>query len=227
MNSFNYDEMQEYQQAYEIAVKSLAEWYDEYAHKVDETALRDLLWQNYRNHNLDPDSKFVQSFFGINCTADAMLSIFRISRMEKKIEDIVSTYSLFSKVPIFFFPCEQGGINQTRSRVFGDRIDFTLFDISKYYDESERSKCKMLGAFQKTFTSKWLDGIGSFKQLIDLYDVNGIFTDSEYRVIDIETGQPIEDYPQSITPYKQWTETYYEKLKAKILEWYKLKKITY
>ena len=39
-------------------------------------------------------------------------------------------------------------INQLRYIIFGDRIDYTLYDISLFLDKKKRQECRLLGAYQ-------------------------------------------------------------------------------
>jgi len=51
-------------------------------------------------------------------------------------------------------------INQLRYTVFGDRIDYTLYDISLFLDENKRKKCRLLNAYQgetEEFLKKYED----------------------------------------------------------------------
>lgn len=208
-----------YMRAYDKAVEMLHGWYDEYK-DGDEKSLRELLWTKYRDNGLDPDGKFIKTMYGVDCTADALISIYRICQMEPETKDIVSVYSRYRKMPMFYFPCEQGGINQSRSRAFGDRIDYTLYDLSVYFKEERSDHCRLKKAFDKPMTGKWLQGIGSFEGLIDLYDVRGIFTDAEYRVINLDTGELISGYPEPDVKLWDWSQGFYENVKAKMDEWY-------
>ena len=218
--SLNNDIMSPYTRAYERAVRELQNWYGEYADSMDEKALRDMLCESYKKKRLDPDGKFIRVMYGVDCTADALISIWRICQMEMNRKDIVPVYEHYRKKPMFYFPCEQGGINQTRSTVFGDRIDCTLFDLKIYFSEHSTEKCRLKRALDRPITQKWLQGIQTFENLIDAYDVRGIFTDDKYNVIDLETGRLLLNYPDPEVKLLDWSENYYGNVKAKIDEWY-------
>lgn len=85
-------------------------------------------WALFKSKYKDPDGfKINESGYvcraGIDCTADALLSARRIYNHEGFNEEFIKTYAKYRKEPIFFFPREQGGINQSRAAFFGDRID--------------------------------------------------------------------------------------------------------
>ena len=209
-----------YKKAYERAVIELNKWYEEYKDNLDEAGLRERLWTNYRDKGLDPDGRFEKSMFDVICTADALISIYRICQMESCVENIVPVYERYCKAPIFYFPCEQGGVNQSRSRVFGDRIDFTLYDLSLFYNNGNTDGCRLKNTYEKPITRKWLEGIGTFKKLTDIYEIRGIFTDDEYRVINIETGEQILETPKFDSKLWDWSREFYDNLKCMIDKWY-------
>lgn len=206
----------EYDLKYKDAVKKLREWYA-LPHENDK-ALREALWTNYKNDNLDPDGKAIQYVDAVPCTADALLSIYRICMMEGKKENIIPMYEKYRKKPIFFFPREQGGINQTRASVFGDKIDYTLLDIKRYY---LHQKCQMKDTYEKTKTKAWLDAMYSFENLVEWYGIKGIFVDEEYHVINIETGMPFDENGENVVE-KRWSAAYYQNIKIKSDLWEQL-----
>lgn len=212
--------MTSYIKAYERAVIKLQNWYDEYKDDTEEKALRDLLWENYKRKNLDPDGRFIKSMYGVDCTADALLSVWRICQMEKSIDDIVPVYKRYRKMPVFYFPCEQGGINQTRSTVFGDRIDCTLYDLKKYFLNGNTDSCRLKRALDRPITAQWLWGVQSFENLVDIYNVKGVFIDDDYQVIDLDTGGVLSDYPPASVKLLDWSQDYYTNVKVKLDEWY-------
>lgn len=205
-----------YNLALEKAIRKLTYWYAQYC--PNETELRDRLWRNYRENSLDPDGKAIRKMANIDCSADGLHSIYRICCMEQNIENIIPAYAKYRKRPIFFFPCEQGGINQTRSRVFGDRIDYTLYDLSLYFTRPEA--CRLTSAYKRPLTKEWLDNMKSFHNIVDEYRVKGIFTDNQYQVYNIETEEKIEGFMKKEDFSKGWSQSYYANLKKKIVMWY-------
>lgn len=179
----------------------------------------DLIWLILCSIYIDPDSKAIKNDNGVECTADGLLSKKRIFDKYGFTLKMIEEYEQYRKVPIFYFPKETNGINQTRARRFGDRIDYTLYDIKMYYENPE--ECKMKFAYSLPKTSKWLEKIGSFENLIDNYlKVKGIFTDNNYQVYDLETDDKIIEGYKDKYPY-EWSSVYYNNIKNKIDEFMK------
>lgn len=211
-----------YRKAHKYAVSKLSEWYSQYEHEEN---INDFLWNEFRKWSLDPDGKAIRVYRDTTCTADSMISIYRSCTMERFKDKIIPTYEYYSYVPIFYFPMEMGGINQTRARVYGDRIDYTLYDL-KLALESGVDNCRLLSAYKKPITGRWLSDMQCFDNLIDWYDIGGIFTDKNNQVINIETGNIITELP-SATPFsKGWSIDYYSNLKMCIDAWYNAQHIS-
>lgn len=137
--------------------------------------------------------------------------------MEEDVKQIVEVYAQYRRVPVFFFPSEIGGINTVRSKIFGDRIDHTLYDLKIYFSE-ERNKCYMLKAYNRPKTKQWLDGMQSFEHLIDWLGIKGIFTDESYNVYDLEyvDNRILREYKNLHEYNRAWSNAYYNNLKSKI-----------
>ncbi len=205
----------EYNRAYQKAVENITAFYCQHQSE-DEEMVRDILFKKYREAGLDPDGKAVRYVFDVKCTADGLHSMWRITNMEMDVEQIVPVYARYRRVPIFFFPSEVGGINTTRAKTFGDRIDHTLYDLKMYF--SDREKCLMSNAYNRPKTKVWLEGIQSFEHLIDWLGVKGIFTDDFYNVFDLEyaDNEIIKEY-RTLQEYQEpWSDVYYENLKSRI-----------
>lgn len=208
-----------YQRAYQKTLDKLTELYKEYC-VVNEVDIRSKLVKIYRKKSWDPDGKAIRYVGNVKCTADAILSLNRICKMEDKEENIVQVFERYRKIPIIFFPCVKGGINTTRANVLKDRIDHTLFDLKMYYTE-KRQECRLLKAYAGKETEKWLDEMNSFEQIIDWWGVRGILTDDGYNVYDLEYADN-----RILTEYKivygeEWSKEYYENAKRKIEEYIK------
>lgn len=83
-------------------------------------------------------------------------------------------------------------INQLKYSVFGDRIDYTLYDISLFFDEKKRSECMLSEAYQGE-TEKFLIKCGNIKKFID--DANktlNVFLNEKNEVLNIITKKPLE-----------------------------------
>ena len=139
MNFSYYDR---YKSAYEYALGVLEQCYLE---RDKKRFFRETITSTYKKKRLDPDNKAIRFVNNIKCTADGLLSINRICAMEKDDASIVSTYAKYRKFPIFFFPCEIGGINTSRNSMFGDRIDHTLYDLKRFYAD-EAIYCRLKNA---------------------------------------------------------------------------------
>lgn len=168
---------------------------------------------------IDPDSADTKFVDDVICTVDAVISLNRLFKHESSLQNVISGYEKYRKTPIFYFPKQSLGINTSRLKVFGDRIDCTLFDIKRYFDaktEEEKNTCKLINAYNLPKTQKWLCSMGSFDKVVDWFGVKNIFTDDNYNVLDIEKndGSIISDY---MTVYKkEWSNDYYNFAKKKI-----------
>lgn len=209
--------IENYEVQFEAALEKLHMWYE--LPYENEKALRNALWSNYENEKLDPDGRLVRYVEGIPCSADALLSIYRICVMEDDVENIIPTFERYRKEPIFFFPRENGGINQTRAAVFCDKIDFTLLDIKRFYLHQE---CQMQKTFERAKTRTWLNSMQSFENIVDWYGIKGIFVDEDYHVINIETGEVFDESVVNI-PDRYWSKTYYDNIKKYSDMWNKKK----
>ena len=201
-------------QAYYNRLKKACERLETFYSGLDESA-RDQLYQFYSDKRLDPDGRAIRTVFDVDCTADGLLTFYQICRHEEKESDIIRTYKEYSKEPIIFFPCEIGGINTSRAAAFGDRIDHTLFDLKNYFIDA-RDDCRLLKAYNRPFTQKWLQGMGSFDSIIDWWGIKGIFADESYNVYDIETGSVVDRYKSPAEYQEQWSKRFYDGLKQKI-----------
>jgi len=206
----------QYAMAYIKAIEDMSQIVNQ--HKKEEIDIRKLLHSEYKKRKLDPDGKAQRYEFDIKCTADGLLSVKRICDMENNVDDILPVYKKYRKNPIIFFPSENGGINTSRARIFGDRVDHTLYDIKLYYS-AERNKCRLLNAYNKQKTKEWLRKMQSFENIVEWWGVKGIFTNEKYEVFDLESeiGELIIDYKEVKEYQMQWSRTYYNNLKKKII----------
>ncbi|MDO5713684.1 MAG: hypothetical protein Q4Q07_04560 [Tissierellia bacterium] len=175
-------------------------------------------WAIFCDHYKDPDGYPIddsgfKSRAGIDCSVDAILSINRIYEHEGFNENFINTFRFSRERPIIFFPKERGGINQSRYRVFGDRIDHTLFDLKRYF---EKKDCKLRAAYTLPKTRKWLQSFDDFPALVKWLHIEGIFVDDGYNVFDLShnDGTCIEDY--SIHYARMWSSAYYEHVVERI-----------
>ena len=174
-----------------------------------------MLYSIYR----DPDCAEVKTIHGIECTADGLISLRRLYHHEGLSDQLVQNYEAYRKGPIVFFPREKNGINTVRNTVFGDRIDFTLFDIKRYLEstsEADKNLCRLASAYRRPITKRWLKEMGSFRSIVDWLGIKGIFTNENYEVFDIEkgNGSVIREYLDEY--HWMWSDNYYNSLKEKI-----------
>lgn len=204
-----------YEEIHQISTEVMKDLIIDFA---DATQFKDekMFWKMLYAIYLDPDSNAIKEYEGVTCTADGLLSIRRIYRKYGITKDTIHEYETYRRIPIFFFPQEKSGINTTRASVFGDRIDYTLYDLKKYFEaenEEEKEKCKLFSAYKLPQTKAWLNAMGSFERLVDWYRVKNIFTNENYDVYDIEKGgcTILNNY---LDNYKwEWSDRYYENLK--------------
>lgn len=207
-----------YEDVHKLSTDVMRDLVNEFAAKVnfkDEEMFWKILYAIY----FDPDPNGVREFGGVTCTADGLLSIRRIYHKYGISNSMVDEYEMYRKVPVFFFPQENNGINQKRASAFGDKMDHTLFDLKNYFDaktDEERNQCKLISAYNQPKTKIWLDAIRSFEKLVDWFGIKGIFVNDSYEVYDIEKGQDqvITDY---LDEYSwEWSSDYYNNLKLYI-----------
>ena len=192
---------------------------------IDKYGAGESSWKRFRAIYVDPDSFWIDKNGYIKkgdiiCTADALLSAWRIYNHEGFNKNFIEAYEQYRKEPIFFFPREQGGINQSRAAFFGDRIDHFLFDLKQYCEGSENSKLK--DVYQKDKTKEWLESFGkvngrpNFSEIADWYQIVGVFVNADYEVFDLEKDDEsvISKYCDNYT--SEWTDKYYDNLKIKI-----------
>lgn len=177
---------------------------------------KELFWNMIYAFYIDPDANGVRELKGIQCTADGLFSIRRIYRKYGIDIKTVEEYETYRKIPVFFFPQEKNGINMTRASVFGDKIDYTLYDLKMYLEaktDEERNKCKLISAYNLPKTKAWLEELGSFEKLVEWFEIKGIFVDDNYDVYDIERGQG-EVILGYLSEYNwTWSDKYYGNLK--------------
>lgn len=205
-----------YGEVHKLSTDILRDLIEKFAKEVN-FENKELFWKMIIACYLDPDSNGVREINGIKCTADGLFSIRRIYRKYGINSKTVEEYEIYRKIPIFYFPQEKNGINMTRASVFGDKIDYTLYDLKRYLSaktKEERNKCKLIKAYNLPKTKAWIEALGSFENLVEWYGIKGIFVDKNYNVFDLEKGQNkiisgyLEEYNWA------WSDEYYNKLKT-------------
>lgn len=216
-----------YNEVYENNVNVMKDFLDLF---WNNTSIKDDVqgFQMIKSFYIDPDSAAHNNEWKeAACTADALISLKRLYVHEGLNDKLVQGYERYRRIPIFFFPKEKNGINMTRAAVFGDKIDFTLFDIKRYLEaetDAERQSCRLINAYNQPITKRWLMNVkekGGFSKIIEWLKIGTIFTNENYEVFDIEKGNGaiIEDYLDEF-PW-MWSVEYYNSLKEKIEEYMK------
>lgn len=212
-------ESMSYEEIYQMNLNILTDYFaDPYIRILSKTNA-ELMWKMQKALYLDPDIASVKMINGIRCTADGLISRKRISKHITSIDDFIPEYEMTRKYPIVYFPDEWDGINGLRAITFGDRIDHTLFDLKNYYESSKRDNCKLKAAYNLPITKAWLTKLGSFKNLIDSLELQGIFTNKRYEILDIEKGDGsvLKEYANFYS--WDWSEAYYKNLRKIILNY--------
>lgn len=86
-------------------------------------------------------------------------------------------------------------INTVRARVFNDRIDYTLYDLKRFYaKDNSRDECKMKVAYENPTTNKWLLKFGSFEEFARRMNLL-CWLNEDFDVIDMSnTSKTISNY---------------------------------
>lgn len=202
-----------------------------------------IAWEHFSKAYIDPDSyPIVDSEYKtmgkIKCTADGLLSIRRIHEFEGFEEQFIKTFESSRMNPVFFFPCERGGINQSRAALLEDRIDHTLLDLKNYcenYHNKTGKECKLYKAYLRPKTKEWLKDIGfSFERIVEDLGIQGSFVGDDYEVFDLEQKENTELSKlkdkyigiRSAGYMTCWNKDYYENVKKAISKYcYNMAKI--
>lgn len=163
---------------------------------------------------------------GIKLSADAVCGwkqLYKLRKENKKWLDDYKEMRRFTAAYLVWPRHNNPTINTLRYSVFKDRVDYTLFDISKFFDCKEKfdknknqeqfensvNICKLRNAYlNKLGTYNWLMTFDGFEDFIDKMCLIR-FVNSEYKVIDLEYNSVIYEYRNSYS----FTETYLENLK--------------
>lgn len=193
----------------------------------DDSVWEDIAWEEFYKSYIDPDGYSgagVKTVDNIVLSSDALLSIKRIKAKEGFGEGFIKTFEEFRDTPIFYFPCEVGGINTSRACKLEDRIDHALLDLKHYLNGCKN--CVLKNAYERPKTKKWLNRYNSFNDFIDDIGIKDIFVDKDYNVYDLdkqdkELLEKLEDKyigPRNKQYNTRWSTQYYENIKNKICE---------
>ncbi len=89
-------------------------------------------------------------------------------------------------------------INTVRYRVFKDRIDYTLYDIKRFYEDSE--ELRLQDAYNDDVTAMWLRKFETFENLVTKMHL-GCFCTVDMEIIDLSVID-LSDGLKKITGYK-------------------------
>lgn len=223
LNRFVGSSKMTYEEIHQIETDLMRNLICEFENKA-EIKDKSIIYEMIHAFYVDPDGKGTKPMGNVLCSADGLFSVNRIFRKFEKGEEVVAEYDHYRKKTIFFFPREKNGINPTRCLVFGDRIDHTLYDLkmcfNKMKEKSNIEDCKLSSAYKRPKTREWLENIGSFENLVNEYSIMGVFVNENYEVYDIDrgSGELISKYDKSYS--WQWSDTYYDNLKALVDKFY-------
>ncbi len=164
---------------------------------------------------IDPEVKAVKKAGDIDCIADGLMTIMRLYKVHGMTSTLVNEYEKYRKMPIFYFPNEVNGISMARERVFGDRIDHTLYDIKRACEGA--GDCYMKEAYELPKTREWLKYFGNdFSRIVDWLGIGEIFVNSGNEVFDLEKndGSVIEGYLEEYS--WEWSSNYYDNVASKV-----------
>ena len=177
-------------------------------------------WEVFYEFYKDPDEyaineKGFRRRNDIKCTVDGLLSVNRIHQHEQGFnKNFVEAFTTYRKIPIIFFPSEMNGINFSRAKTFGDRIDHTLYDLKQY---CEKNSGKLKTSYELPKTQSWLQSFNkSFSDIVKWMNIDGIFVDNNNNIYDLEkgNGEIICDYCEKYE--RSWSSNYYKNVKEKI-----------
>ena len=138
---------------------------------------------------------------------DALLSVKRIKDHEGFNSNFVETFKNYRSKPIFFFPCEIGGLNTSRYNKFYDRIDHMLFDLKRKCEG--KTDCRLENTYTKAGTAKWLEHFAyDFNKIVEWYGLENSFVRKEngkYRVFDLEKNDGTYIDNDIVSYSKSWT----------------------
>lgn len=203
-----------YNDIYEADIKLMNMILEKYTDK-------DKAWNLFYKFYEDPDGYPIENgnykmVGDIKCTVDGLLSVKRIKQHESGFgKEFIDVFKIYRKTPVIYFPCERYGINVTRSRVFGDRIDHTLYDLKRKC--AGKTDCRLEKAYRLPKTAEWLTQFDyNFEKIVRWLKVDGIFVNDKYEVFDLEysNGTTIKEYQPVYD--KKWTDAYYGNVKKKI-----------
>lgn len=182
---------------------------------------------------VDPDNKIQTQKCdrtGIILSADGIISVKKLYGLfdGKNGKQWIEEYRIIRSEErvCLFWPKHRGGINSCKANVFYDRVDYTLYDIKKFYEilaeykvygeqkvkKELEKQCRLGTAFIKSDTYNWLCELQEFSYFIDSRGLRK-FVNSKLEVIDLETNKPIIGY-KNIYAYDK---AYYDNLKRVLL----------
>ena len=148
-------------------------------------------------------------YLGIKLSADAVCGWKQLYKLREGSEEWLQDYEEMRKYTAAYLVWPRHTnptINTLRYSVFNDRVDYTLFDISKFFDYKKNfdknknqeqfeynvnNNCKLKDVYlNKLETYNWLMSFDGFKDFIDKMCLNR-FVNLEYKVLNIEDNSVI------------------------------------
>lgn len=203
-----------YNDIYEFDIKLMKMVIKEYG--IGEEAWK-LFYEFYEDPDVYPveNGKF-KMVEDIKCTVDGLLSVNRIKQHENGLGDkFVEVFKKYRKTPIIYFPSERWGINVSRSRKLGDRIDHTLYDLKNFCEG--KNNCRLQLAYEKPKTSRWIKSFDNdFDKIVKWMGIQGIFVNEDNEVYDLEYSDDRVIHEYCETYSEKWSDNYYNNIKQKI-----------
>ncbi|HHX2556937.1 MULTISPECIES: DUF6994 family protein [Staphylococcus] len=145
-------------------------------------------------YNEMQESQYIKEsyYLSINhqkCSLDALIGwkpLFQYRKGDKKwLDDLELIRG--NKMGHLAFPVQKNSLNQLRGILLKDRIDYTLFDIKLFYENT--AHLKLQKAYDQEPTRNWLMSFGTFYQFIERMQLNYFVykdpTTLKYGVIDL------------------------------------------
>lgn len=107
-------------------------------------------------------------------------------------DKLVEAYSCIRN-KIVLWPKHRQNINQRRYAIFRDRIDFTIYDVKRYYEDKLGESKLVVKDF---LSAKFLDDIGSFGDFISEYELSSFIDSKTLMVKNLVTGTAISNYEE-------------------------------
>lgn len=166
------------------------------------------------------------NYEGIRLSSDSVCGWKQLYKLREENEEWLKDYeeiTAYTSAYLVWPRHKNPTINTLRYSIFDDRVDYTLFDISKFFDckkqfgknknqeqfeNSVNENCKLNKAYLSTLgTYNWLMAFDSFEDFIEKMCLKR-FVNSEYKVLNLEDYSVISECRSS-----KFNEKYLKNLK--------------